>query len=167
MLKFVSEIPKEKTETKISSPIQTTDINMPPPLNSSQKKAIDDFLSALSFSKDSLNFSIESLMELSSWSTEEAINFYLSNMDSIQGMCPPKTPPRSSNAVVTIPSGNGINLSCGHVEANLGVETLQQLADTVDFIQLGALPPAYIDGEYGEYTNNQFTLMIPMKHITK
>jgi len=39
----------------------------------------------------------------------------------------------------------------------------------VEFIQLGALQPTYQDGEYGEFSSENFTLMLPMKvkHVKK
>jgi hypothetical protein len=37
----------------------------------------------------------------------------------------------------------------GHVEANLPPSTLQQMLDMLSVIAAKALPPAYVDGEYG------------------
>jgi len=129
-------------------------------LSIAQKKTITDFCNTLGLTKESLNFSLETLMELCDWSLEETVNFYLSNFDNIQSLCPPTNFSQKSSS----PLNSKIVISCGHVEANLGVDTLQKLLDMLEFIQLGALPPAYQDGEYGEFSNDNFTLMLPMKH---
>jgi len=34
----------------------------------------------------------------------------------------------------------------------------------VEIIKAGALPPSHMDGDYGEYTNGRFTIMMPMKN---
>jgi len=155
MINFVSNVSKNDLVGESLPPTSSTE----PPLTSQQKKAMADFCATLGLSQNSLDFSLESLMTLSDWSCEDAINFYLSSMDNIVTMCPPQP----KKAIVS--TSSDIRLSCGHVEYNLGVNTLQQLLDMIEFVQLGALPPAYRDGEYGEYSTENFTVMLPMKHV--
>jgi len=54
----------------------------------------------------------------------------------------------------------------GHVEANLEPDSLQKVLDMMEFVQIGGLPPHSIDGDYGEYTYDNFTFMMKIKEAT-
>jgi len=50
----------------------------------------------------------------------------------------------------------------------LDAEKLQEVLDIVTVIKAGALPPTTIDqGGYAEYNAESFTLIIPVKDLTK
>jgi hypothetical protein len=106
-------------------------------------------------------FSLSSLMQICDGSLEAAVDFYLSNSDSISTLCPPEP-----HVVVSqpTPSGHpGIRLSCGHVEENMSSSTLAQALDMMSFIQAGAITAQHADGEYGEFCVENFTLMMPLR----
>ena len=51
----------------------------------------------------------------------------------------------------------------GHVEDNLSVSALEQMQSLLSVVQAGAIPPAHVDGEYGEYSYENFTVILPLK----
>jgi len=134
--------------------------NAPSSLTSEHQQALEDVLGILGLSKDAINFNLETLLEFWDWSVEETINCYLTNNNTIHLLCPVQS---SQNTQNSSPPSNQIQLSCGHVESNLNSNSLQQLLDMLEFIQNGALAPVFVDGEYGEYSNEYFTLMVPLK----
>lgn len=68
-------------------------------------------------------------------------------------------PPADSTSF-TAPTA--IRLSCGHVETNLEPGALEEMATMLQFIRMGALPPAQVlDEDTREYTNNRFAVVLP------
>jgi len=116
-------------------------------------------------------FNFDSLFQMCDGSVENAINFYLSNMDSLGMLFPPKPgneQPRgnqNTNSPYDQPFiySTDINLSCGHVESNLPSTELDKINYTLTLIRNGMLQPNSIDQGYGEYTNDNFTIIVPMK----
>eukprot|EP01116_Phalansterium_solitarium_P005581 TRINITY_DN17391_c0_g1_i1.p1 TRINITY_DN17391_c0_g1~~TRINITY_DN17391_c0_g1_i1.p1 ORF type:complete len:107 (+),score=19.99 TRINITY_DN17391_c0_g1_i1:42-323(+) len=82
-------------------------------------------------------------------------------------MCPPQpeassqAPPTASAAAAT--SQSGIVLSCGHVEANLAPSSIQDVLQMLELVAAKALEPLQSDGQYDEYSNGNFTLMLAKK----
>jgi hypothetical protein len=54
----------------------------------------------------------------------------------------------------------------GHVEANFSASHLQQMLDLLSVVVAGALPPQHKDGEYGEFTSEDLTIMLSMKNLS-
>jgi len=138
-----------------------------------QNEKLKNFCDILGLSTDNIinSFNFDSLLEMSDGSVESAINFYLTNMDSLGMIFPPK-PSGQEQKVNTNSSSpydlqfftsNEINLSCGHVEANLSSTDLGKINYTLTLIKNGMLSPNFVDQGYGEYTNDNFTLLVPMK----
>jgi len=161
LIQFVGQVSPSK-QSNVQQP--TVVINQPVPLTDSQKRAIDDFCNMLGLSKGALNFDIEGMMKVCDWLLEESVSFYLSMNDSIATMFPKVQ--KSEGALAKIDSSSSeVRISCGHVEANLGVEALQQVLNMIEFIQIGGLSPSFVDGEYGEYTSESFSLILPLKSV--
>jgi len=144
-----------KTDSSSEKPKATED------LSKEQKEAIEEFRSTLALERSAeKEFSVESLMELCEWNTSAAVEFYLGTMGEIGSMCPPKQSQKPTPA----PAATGdIKISCGHVEANLSCGALEEVAGLLEVIRADALPAQHIDGEYAEYSNGNFTLMLPRK----
>jgi hypothetical protein len=131
---------------------------------------------------------LESLLTISDGSAENAVDFYLQNMDSIGALCPPDPNQDNSvssavglNAPSSMPSDGLIRLSCGslqtrycyvtiatdclagHVEENLSITALDDMLQMLSLIKAGVLPPQHVDGEYGEYSLNSLTVMLPLR----
>ena len=52
------------------------------------------------------------------------------------------------------------------MESNFEVKHLRQMLDMISVIKAGALSPVHKDGEYGEYTYENLTIMLPIKQIS-
>ena len=54
-------------------------------------------------------------------------------------------------------------LCCGHVEANLEIESIDVVINLLDMVRSGALPPSRVeDGNFGEWTAGKFNILLPM-----
>jgi len=105
-------------------------------------------------------------MNLNEWNIEQAVNSYFSNAGDLSTLCPPQTRPKPVSS--TIPRKNsGVVLSCGHVEANFPAISLNQILDLLNVISAGAMSPVHTDGDYGEFTWDNLTLLLSMKDIQK
>jgi len=142
----------------------------------SQKKVhselSENFLTLLSLDRNSISFDAEQLLILCNNSLEEAVNFYLSAPEDVKSLCPVQSESKSNLPISQLnvressyPEHNDIVISCGHVEANLNWKNIQQLIDILDVIVAGALPPVMLDGDYGEFSAENFTLLISMKQL--
>eukprot|EP01124_Arcella_intermedia_P031803 TRINITY_DN7273_c0_g1_i3.p1 TRINITY_DN7273_c0_g1~~TRINITY_DN7273_c0_g1_i3.p1 ORF type:complete len:304 (-),score=74.52 TRINITY_DN7273_c0_g1_i3:52-963(-) len=133
---------------------------------------IFEFTSVLGLNIDTLSnlFDIEKLIELSDFSVENAINLYLTNGDQISALCPPKqkksapksSPPTESPFLQPYTMSNEVQLSCGHVEANLPTSSISELSTLMQAISSKTTLPQHIDGNYGEYSFNNYTLILPI-----
>jgi len=112
------------------------------------------------------SFDLDAFMEMCNWDVESALNMYFANSDELVSLVGPASTPKPSSQT-TVSSGSDVVLSCGHVEANLESQHLQIVLDFIEFIVLGAVTPSHVDGAYGEYVNDNFTLMINMADVQK
>jgi len=105
------------------------------------------------------SFDIELLLTIGG-SVEGAVEaFFNSDRNELAIMCPPKRSPDQEQVFDT----SELKISCGHVEANLSSNSLEEMLNFLEMIKVGAIAPVSIDGEYGEYTNNTFSIMLPLK----
>lgn len=123
------------------------------PANSAK---IEQFIALVGLARPA-PFNVAALLALVDDSVENAVALYFDAGGDIAGL----VGPAPSDVPV---SSSDVMLSCGHVEANLSVQSLQQLKTALELIRAGAVPPSHVDGEYGEYTVENFTIMLPMKH---
>jgi len=159
----------EKNPTNTSNTSNTTTNPTTPPTNTTttnastptpaEKAKMEEFCTMLGIDKP--NFSVEALMGLCDWDTSSAVDFYLTNSSEVAVMCPPTTTTITQVARSSAPAN--ITLSCGHVECNLPSSAVSEILSLLDFIKSGALPPQHLDGEFGEFSNGNFALMLPLK----
>ena len=73
-------------------------------------------------------------------------------------------PPPVAATVTEAESQRPVQMSCGHVEANLEVGALAEVEALTLRVKDKSLQPVRLEegGEVGEYTNNRFSLMIPL-----
>jgi len=150
-LASVADLPKLSVPQKQNQPTTT------------QKRAMDDFLSLIGLNKSGLHFNLVGLMELCDWSVNQAVDFYLNSSSEIETICP-KIVDSSLTELNNVQSD--VMLSCGHVEANYSASNLQQMLDVLNAIGVGALDPISVDGEYMEYTCGNITILMSRKQIS-
>lgn len=126
----------------------------------------------LGIDSKSAGFSVAGLLQICDWSLENAMNFYLSSPSDVQSMCPPVaaevTPqPSQTQQPSYTPKTDEIVLSCGHVEANFPSSSLEQMLNLLTFIGIGAVTPAFTEGEYAEYSNDNLTVILSKKDVAK
>jgi len=141
-------------------PGQTGGGNVPPvsQLQPEQKEKIQDFFNFVGMdANSSQTLNVEALMELFEWNLESAVDFYLNNASDISSILPPVP----TQTFQQTPSSD-VHLSCGHVEANLAVTSVDEISTLLEIVEAGAIPPQHVDGEYGEFTNGTFTVMMPL-----
>jgi len=130
------------------------------PQNSLQKQTADEFLSliGLDSSTASAVFNVHQILELADWSISNAANLYFTNIEDISSIAPPIEPaPKLQKNIKTI------QLSCGHVADNLPIESVSQMAEFIDNIYTGVLPPnSVVDKEFAEFTSNNFSIILPL-----
>jgi len=181
MLNFIKKIKLEHKFPEIKSsddkPIIGTNagsnqVSQKRKVESVHSELVDSFLNLLSLDRNSLSFDPEQLLGLCNYSMEEAVNFYLSSPEDVKALCPAQETEKPSQSSInpdslstSFPIHKDIMISCGHVEANLSWQNIQQLLDIMDVIVAGALPPVVLDGEYGEFSAESFTLLISMKQL--
>jgi len=122
-----------------------------------------------------INFNVEGLMEMCNGDVENAANFFFMNGDMLAQMFPlrpsgstmnnntSKVESSSPYAMPFVPYMGEIRLSCGHVEANLTPDSLTSISSALELIEQGFIIPSHIDSGYGEYTVENFTIMLPLK----
>jgi len=143
--------------TKEESPLSAT-----PDLDTNKKETIQEFRTMLGLDDTAdRQFSIETLMDLCEWNLSGAVELYLSCASEIGSMCPPK--PATASLPIQSNAASDIVISCGHVESNLSAAALGEVEGLLEAVRAGALPPQHIDGDYGEYSNGSFVLMLPTK----
>ena len=72
-------------------------------------------------------------------------------------------PPAIAVAITLDESQRPVTLACGHVEAALPADSLISVSALAQSARAGAIRPARIeDDDVGEYTNGQFSLLIPL-----
>jgi len=145
------------TQKTSSGSVQT--VNSDP----QKQEKIQEFFSFVGLDAESaaVTFNVESLLELCDWNLESGVDFYLNNSSEISSVCPPNAI-QIQSSIQTTPN-NDIHLSCGHVEANLGVGSLEEMTTMLEVVRAGALQPQHVDGDYGEFSNGTFTVMMPLK----
>eukprot|EP01122_Echinamoeba_exundans_P002922 TRINITY_DN1292_c0_g2_i10.p1 TRINITY_DN1292_c0_g2~~TRINITY_DN1292_c0_g2_i10.p1 ORF type:complete len:410 (-),score=46.41 TRINITY_DN1292_c0_g2_i10:1595-2740(-) len=133
-------------------------------IDNNHEATIQSFVAVLGLDRESAQqtFSLSSLMQICDGSLETAIEFYLSNSESISVLCPPE-PNIAASPSTQDSLPQGIRLSCGHVEENMAPSALGQAMDLMSFIQAGAVKAQHVDGEYGEFSVENFTLMMPLR----
>jgi len=146
---------------------------VPPASSVTYSPKVLEFLSVFGLSADSLSFNPDTLLALCDNNTEIAVSFYLNNIDSIDSICPPERRALPVNVPAKLKEiqisylqlpfdvNKEVRLSCGHVEANLDTAALTTMKDAMDIIKSGAVPPNNVDGIYGEYNIDQFTIVMP------
>jgi len=98
------------------------------------------------------SFDVEGILSISG-SVEGAVElFFGSDRNELSAMFPPK---QSG-------PGSDIMLSCAHVEANLPPSSITDILDFLSLIRGGFVTPSHVDGNYGEFTHNTFTIMLPL-----
>jgi len=113
-------------------------------------------------------FNFEQLFNTCNWNVESAVEFYLNNISEISAIFPPiRTIVTPTVIQPVIARENNIRISCGHVESDLSVDSIQEVKGMMNFVLEGLVPPASMDGEYGEYTNGKFTIILPTKSVKK
>lgn len=55
----------------------------------------------------------------------------------------------------------------GHVESNLPFSSLEEMLHVLNAIGARAISPMYMDGDYGEFSVENFTILVPMKNISQ
>jgi len=121
-----------------------------------QQEIIQEFFASVGLDTRSASaiFNAEGLMDICDWNIEAAVDFYLNNSTEISLICPPVASHTSTDAV---------KLSCGHVESNLASVALEEIHEFMEILRSGVLSPTHIDGEFGEFSNGAFTVMMPLK----
>jgi len=170
-----SPSPSPSTTTNINaSPTPAPTVSPSNQLADFQKAAIQEFLSVLSLdSATQRTFNAETLMSLCDWDVTTAIDFYLGSSSEISSLCPPSTSSTASSSTPQQPAqivqnqsqatANKIVLSCGHVECNLDSNSVTEVVEFLELVKSGFVEPNSIDAEYGEYSNGNFALMLPLK----
>jgi len=102
---------------------------------------------------------------------EAAIELYLNSGGDLSSLCPPDPSPQTSTSTGHVEDEwtpqHGVRLSCGHIEANLDPKTLSNALDMIKMAKAGHLSPQHLDGEYGEFSNGFFSIMISLKQLKK
>jgi len=61
-------------------------------------------------------------------------------------------------------SGTDMKLSCGHVEASLDLDAIDEFKAMLEAIRAGALQPTLVEDDHGEFTNGlRFSVWAPLK----
>lgn len=153
---FVQSIDKLISYTSDRCQTSTSTTAAVTPVTSTNTAKIDQFIALVGLSRPA-PFNVAALLALVDDSVENAVALYFDaggDVTGLVGAAPSDVPAPSSDVM----------LSCGHVEANLSVQSLHQLKTALELIRAGVVPPSHVDGEYGEYTVENFTIMLPMKH---
>lgn len=148
LISFTNDRCQTSTSANTAAPVTTT-------TNVNSAK-VDQFIALVGLSRPA-PFNVAALLALVDDSVENAVALYFDaggDVTGLVGAAPSDVPVASSDVM----------LSCGHVEANLSAQSLQQLKTALELIRAGVVPPSNIDGEYAEYTVENFTIMLPMKH---
>jgi len=149
------------------STTSTTTNSLPPTTTSQQALSQEarQFLDIVGLREDEIasSFDIESLLSIGG-SVEGAVEaFFNSNRDELAIMCPPKKAQQLQQFQNQFIDSSELKISCGHVEANLSPNSLDEMISFLEFIKMGAISPLSIDGDYGEFTNNTFSILLPLK----
>eukprot|EP01097_Dermamoeba_algensis_P011802 TRINITY_DN9294_c0_g1_i1.p1 TRINITY_DN9294_c0_g1~~TRINITY_DN9294_c0_g1_i1.p1 ORF type:complete len:401 (-),score=67.67 TRINITY_DN9294_c0_g1_i1:49-1218(-) len=138
-------------------------------LSAGQDQMVNEFVSMLELSPTTLSsFSASSLLQLCDWSLEAAVNLYLTiDLSDLQKMCPPSAaPPSVTPSSTEVPPfhTDGIHISCGHVEADVkNTSIFQEMENFMKLIKEGGVIPQDVDGDYGEYSCESFSVILPLK----
>lgn len=132
---------------------------------------INEFCQTLGLDKNVIQqlFDPLSLFQLCDFDLMSAIDFYLTNAENIQLLCPPKVgaAKRSEENEIGIfddkipEKKNGLVLSCGHVESQLNMYAIDELLMLIEKIQSQEILPGKIDQGYAEYSDATFSIIIP------
>jgi len=138
-----------------------------------KQKKIEEFATTMGGSRKEMEkqFNFEQLFSMCDWNVENAIEFYLNNSGEIGSIFPPVRP----TSAPTAPSpaqqnqfkSNDIRISCGHVESDLPTENILQVKHLMTAVLEGHIPPSSMDGDYGEYSDGKFTIILPTKNIRR
>jgi hypothetical protein len=119
-------------------------------------------------------WSIDTLMEMCDHNMENMIPFFFNNIANMTQFCPPipkkkkllkpkETGMPKERKTFTAKDRLTIKLSCGHVEDSLDPGAIEEILQLLDCIRAKVMPASHIEDGYGEYTNNKFTIMMPLK----
>jgi len=129
---------------------------------------VSEFMSVLGLTNDMISnkFDVEKLMEFCDGSVESAINFYLTSGDQLEAICPPQKQQQRTTKIESpfqkkYSESSEVMLSCGHVEANLQSSALQEMKNVMELIKSGTVLPSQVDGNYAEYSVQNYTIMLP------
>eukprot|EP00003_Mantamonas_plastica_P009830 TRINITY_DN19206_c0_g1_i1.p1 TRINITY_DN19206_c0_g1~~TRINITY_DN19206_c0_g1_i1.p1 ORF type:complete len:485 (+),score=140.92 TRINITY_DN19206_c0_g1_i1:1091-2545(+) len=138
-----------------------------------QESSIDEFCNMLMLNKQEVKsqFDIAKLMEVNDWQVSAAVEFYFDNMSAVPSMFPPSS--QSSGGGQNANTGSTytkqdmehdglLKISCGHVEANLGLDCIGKVRELVLSAQAGISYPQHVEDGYGEFSTMEFTIMMPM-----
>jgi hypothetical protein len=120
---------------------------------------VEQFIALVGLSKPA-PFNVSALLALVDDSVEAAVGLYFDAGGDVSGLIGGGD---GGGGDIPAPSSE-IKLACGHVEASLSAQSLLQVKTALELIRAGVVPPSHVDGEYGEYTVENFTIMLPMKH---
>eukprot|EP01062_Namystynia_karyoxenos_P035246 TRINITY_DN25846_c0_g1_i1.p1 TRINITY_DN25846_c0_g1~~TRINITY_DN25846_c0_g1_i1.p1 ORF type:complete len:393 (+),score=108.50 TRINITY_DN25846_c0_g1_i1:70-1179(+) len=114
----------------------------------------------------STRFCVRSLLQLCDDSVEQAVNMYLTSPDTIGEMVPPPPPPvpAAAPAAASTPgvAQSGVLIAGGHVEPGMPADSIDQALALLEAVRAGAVMPSQIDDGFGEFTNGQFSFMLPL-----
>jgi hypothetical protein len=128
-------------------------------------KLRDEFLTFVGLEKQTkLNWDLDGLLRFCDNSLESSVNFYFGNMDEVVQLFPLSNK-IESDISDTDSNGNEIYLSCGHVESNLKTENLYEILSLLDDVKNKNISPTHKDGEYWEFSRDNFTIIINSKHL--
>jgi len=130
------------------------------------KQLVGEFLMVLGLDQTSLKFSVEHLLELCDWSVDNAVDMYFTSPGNVELLAPLPPKQEHQQEAVAVQTGE-IVLSCGHVDANLAKSNVEQMLVFLNIILAGGISPAFCEGEYGEYTYENLTVLLPMKQVKK
>eukprot|EP01012_Entosiphon_sulcatum_P038358 TRINITY_DN4972_c0_g1_i1.p1 TRINITY_DN4972_c0_g1~~TRINITY_DN4972_c0_g1_i1.p1 ORF type:complete len:325 (-),score=35.64 TRINITY_DN4972_c0_g1_i1:961-1935(-) len=121
-------------------------------LQTTLSEASTEFLAILNLDPATVGFDVAALIQTHDGSLESAIAFYLTDPAQACELFPlPELTAQEESSIV---------LSCGHVEANLPSNALDAVAGLVAAVRYGQAPVS-VDGEYAEYTDGMYSLLLP------
>jgi len=156
LINFVEKnsVIRNQLNNPITNQVNIPQQTLPKKLSEKEENSIRSFLNVIGLSKEFCQFDVSQFLQLCDWSVEGAVELFLNNPSEAETLAPLKKVP--SNLAIAL-KNKKVNVSCGHVEANLEAEKLQEMMDIISVIKAGALAPTSIDPQgYGEYNYESF-----------
>lgn len=132
---------------------------------------INEFCNTLGLNKKNIQqvFNPISLLEICDFDLMNAVDFYLTNVENIHQLFPPKEGASKLSEEDEIgifddkipEKNNNLVLSCGHVSNQLNMNAIDELLILIEQIQMQEILPGKIEQGYAEYSNGTFSIIIP------